>query len=178
MKTRAVVPVLLALVLALLVGGARYVGALADWRSRGCTSVLMPLFHGSPGTFDTCQSAAEPAPVPSIASDPATTEPAPDPALAQQAQQEEQQRQQFSAGCQKLGGQVSAPDSFCTVDYPGWPAQVIPLDSDGTLNQGDAEAAKAQCADAKAGAEQDGATWADPPTYHPETGVCTAGTLK
>lgn len=40
-----------------LFAAARYLGAAAEWSSRGChNALLMPLFHGQPGTWDYCRS--------------------------------------------------------------------------------------------------------------------------
>lgn len=87
---------------------------------------------------------------------------------------------QFANSCVALGGSVhSTPyGPSCDVNYPDFPDQQVPLNPNGTLNQGDAQAAKAQCAtdlESERLDAQDGVPWAVLPQFHPNTGICTPG---
>lgn len=90
------------------------------------------------------------------------------------------QANQFQAGCSAVGGTVvgSVYGPVCTVSYPGYPNQQVPLNSNGSMDQGDYAANEADCA-ADLQSEQidarDGFPWASLPIFHSKTGVCTPG---
>lgn len=85
----------------------------------------------------------------------------------------------FAAACSDRGGYVSEGGVSCLVDYPGWPAQLVPLSLDGSFNSDQAELSRQNCelaAQVAASGAASGLPWREQPQYYETTGVCTPGT--
>jgi hypothetical protein len=96
---------------------------------------------------------------------------------AAEAEAERAQLEKFSQACAAVGGE--ADGLSCTVDYPGWPDQYVPMDDSGNLIPGDVEANRQDCEigleDAQISADE-GLPWSELPQFHEDSGVCTYGT--
>jgi len=88
---------------------------------------------------------------------------------------------EFAAACTADGGTVRstlAAGVGCYVSFPGHPNGEVPLNPNGTRNQGEYSANQAACASDSQEAQQDGQAgnpWLDLPAFDSETGVCNAG---
>jgi hypothetical protein len=84
---------------------------------------------------------------------------------------------QFAAACTALGGTVTpvGDSPECDVSYPGYPDNLVPLNANGTMNQGNYDANKAGCAQGiqnAASSAQNGNPWSVLPVFHLDTGIC------
>ncbi len=98
----------------------------------------------------------------------------------QQAQQQQaaQQRATFAATCQQHHGNVSGDGTQCTVSYPNGPYESLPINSDGTWDQAQADSNRQFCqgmATSAADQARAGYPWKRPPQYHADTGICDTG---
>ncbi|MCU1499718.1 MAG: hypothetical protein JWM47_3671 [Acidimicrobiales bacterium] len=89
---------------------------------------------------------------------------------------EQARADKFASACTAVGGQADA--YWCTVDYPGWQDQYVPMAEDGTLIADDVASNRDDCAtgleDAQTSAAE-GFPWTELPKFHEDTGVCTYG---
>ena len=93
------------------------------------------------------------------------------------AEEERIQLETFRHACAAVGGE--ADGLSCTVDYPGWPDQYVPMDDSGNLIPEDVEVNRQDCEigleDAQISADE-GYPWSELPQFHEDSGVCTYGT--
>lgn len=85
----------------------------------------------------------------------------------------------YAAACKAHNG-YTGDSGNCVVDYPGWSHQRVAIQEDGAWDVDRAESERRQCEMSKAdadAAEKNGRPWTTPPQYHPDTGVCSRGSL-
>ena len=99
---------------------------------------------------------------------------------ASQSAAQDRQRAAFGAACQRLGGTTHTggwAGPYCTRRY-GDGDDTLPLQQDGTLDQGQAGDNRDTCAGLAQTARDNasvGAPWHVLPTFHANTGVCDTG---
>lgn len=85
--------------------------------------------------------------------------------------------QTYSKACKQHNGYIGVSGN-CVVDYPGWRAQQVTLNLDGTWDSISADINRGNCeinSQNAATAAKAGRPWAVMPQYHPDTGVCVHG---